>query len=350
MKKISALFVLGIVQSAAGESLLSAQSFPKTFEDLSFSSRTEVLRQGYMPYAIEYDENGVCVKGCAYKGITIKEDMVAVDEANEEMANLIATQVTQPEPQPNNHLQPPRNDYAEPTESSEDEYVSPLPSVTPWAPPQNWCRNGLSYKLPLRYPIDMTDFRYRISSDFGFRKYKNSEGKIVQSFHPAIDISCPVGTPVYATADGVVEAAGWDPYGGGNYISIKHDNGLITLYMHLSKIEVSKGQSVSACDKIALSGNTGRSTGAHLDYRVRFQGEKNKYIDILCPCKASNKDTQQSYNTNTQSMTCEHSLFYNYYKFKPYNINSDDTKRSQWRVKHGHCMVNPNDLLPDEVR
>lgn len=319
MKKIFCLVFIGnlYVNPLCADSFLTAQQFPKTFEDLSFNSRIDVLREGYLPFEVQYDDNGVCISGCAYRGITIKEDMQAVDEATEEMANLI--------------------------EIEEEKAESSLPaqSDTPVPTATDWCRNGKSTRLPLRYPVDMTNLRYPITSDFGFRK---------KNFHPAVDIGCPVGTPVYATADGVVESTGWDDYGGGNVINIKHDNGIITQYMHLNKIEVSSGQQVKACDRIALSGNTGKSTGPHLDYRVRFKSNSNKYVDILCACKSSDKKSQESYSTNVQYMTCEHSLFYNKYKFSPYNPNNDDTKRSLWRVKHGHCMIHNTDLLPDEVK
>ena len=73
------------------ESLLKATQFPKTIQDLSFKSRMELLADGYTPFEIVY-EDGVCVSGCAYPGITIQEDMDAVDEATEEMADLIEQQ------------------------------------------------------------------------------------------------------------------------------------------------------------------------------------------------------------------------------------------------------------------
>lgn len=314
MNKLTIAFLFGIFSVCSGyaDSFLTAQKFPKTFEDLSFASRIEVLREGYMPFEVEYDKNGVCVSGCAYRGITIKEDMVAVDEATEEMAELI-----------------------------EQENANPsVPSVPngPVNMASDWCRNGKSTRLPLRYPVDMSNLKYPITSDFGFRNI--NEGS---NFHPALDIGVPVGTPVYATADGVVTRADWDNRGGGNVIDIKHDNGLITQYMHLSRYLVSKGQKVSACQQIALSGNTGISMGPHLDYRVRFESNKNKYVDILCPRKAGNRDTKTSVDANMSMIDDEHSLFHAPYKFR---YQSD--KSAQWRIAHGHCMSNTYDLLPDE--
>ena len=311
MRKVSAVFLLLNICTLPlwAESLLTAQTFPKTFEDLTFGERIEVLREGYMPFEVQYDKNGVCISGCAYRGITIKEDMEAIDEANEEMAALIE-------------------------EENDSEATTPVVA-------SDWCRNGLSTKLPLRYPVNMTNFnKRRITSDFGFRNIK--EGS---KLHPAVDIGVPVGTSVYATADGVVTNVWWDENGGGNVIDIKHDKGLVTQYLHLDKTLVSVGQKVSACQKIALSGNTGKSSGPHLDYRVRFTAKSNKYVDILCPTRSLNRKTKQSFDTDVIHVGNEHSLFNASYKFK-----NQSAKSSQWRIKHGHCMQNVNDLLPDEVK
>lgn len=370
MKKIVSAFLLGnvCVLPLYAESLLTAQQFPKTFEDLSFTSRLEVLREGYMPYEIQYDENGVCISGCAYKGITIKEDMQAVDEATEEMQELINTAISEqpsqyeepshneepitpsrpPRPHPPVNNQPPSNNNPSGSNSESSNYQPPITNYG-----KDWCRNGLPTELPLRYPVDMSNLKYLISSDFGFRT-SSPNGS---SFHPAIDIGTPVGTPVYATADGVVVSVSRQTTkgGAGLYIDIKHANNLITQYLHLDTALVKKGDRVSACQQIATSGNSGKNSSggayaAHLDYRIRFDSYKNKYVDLLCPCKSSDKKTQATFDTNIQYMTCEHSLFYNKYKFKNYNPNSDDTKRSLWRTKHGHCMRTNTDLLPDEVK
>lgn len=322
MKKIIALFLFGYISTcfAANDSFLTAQQFPKTFDDMSFKSRIEVLRDGYKPYEVTYDDKGNCVSGCAYRGLTIKDDMVAVDEATEEMAELIDAAGTE------NPINP------------DDIDLSGVNIAVSGA--TNWCKNGFSSKLPLRYPVDMTNFKYKITSDFGFREIQKGS-----KFHPALDIGVPVGTPVYATADGIVDRVWYDDYGGGNVIDIKHENGIITQYMHLSQQLVHSGQTVHACDKIGLSGNTGTSTGPHLDYRIRFQSDKNKYVDILCPNRASNRNTYQSYSINMQNNNDLHSLFRVPYKFR---YQSD--KHSSWRVEHGHCMTNVNDLLPDETR
>lgn len=108
----------------------------------------------------------------------------------------------------------------------------------------------------------------RLSSDYGYRIHPITG---VRTFHAGIDIATPVGTAVYAYTDGTVVAAGWDnSYG--RYVKISHGNGLETLYLHLSSIEVSVGDKVKVGNKIAKVGNTGFSTGPHLHFEVRVNG------------------------------------------------------------------------------
>ncbi|MCL6741092.1 M23 family metallopeptidase [Sphingomonas sp. RB56-2] len=88
--------------------------------------------------------------------------------------------------------------------------------------------------------------------------------------HQGIDLAAPVGTPIYATADGMVSAAGWNSGGYGNLIKLDHGRGIETRYGHLSAILVSPGQHVVRGQQIARMGSTGRSTGSHLHYEVRI--------------------------------------------------------------------------------
>jgi murein DD-endopeptidase MepM/ murein hydrolase activator NlpD len=91
-------------------------------------------------------------------------------------------------------------------------------------------------------------------------------------FHKGQDISAPTGTPINATADGVVVIARWvKGYGYGIYID--HGNGISTRYGHLSRIDVAEGQTVKRGEHLGLVGSTGRSTGPHLHYEVRINGE-----------------------------------------------------------------------------
>ncbi|MDQ3817969.1 MAG: M23 family metallopeptidase [Acidobacteriota bacterium] len=117
-----------------------------------------------------------------------------------------------------------------------------------------------------------------LSSGYGTRH--NPFGGRSYEFHKGQDIVVPIGTPVMATADGVVVSAGWHK-GYGNGIYIDHGNGIMTRYGHLSRIEVTEGQQVKRGQLIGLSGSTGRSTGPHLHYEVRIDGEAINPLQYL---------------------------------------------------------------------
>lgn len=107
-----------------------------------------------------------------------------------------------------------------------------------------------------------------LSSGFGFRKWGRR-----QKFHFGTDIRMEVGDPVYAAFEGVVRIAKRSAdYG--YVVLIRHNNGLETLYAHFSQLLAYPGQPVKGGDIIGLAGSTGRSTGPHLHFEVRFKGEK----------------------------------------------------------------------------
>lgn len=91
-------------------------------------------------------------------------------------------------------------------------------------------------------------------------------------WHYGQDIDCETGDSVLAPFDGVVRVQLWDGYGYGNYIVLRHYNGLETLYGHLSKALVKPGDFVVAGQLIGWAGSTGRSTGSHLHYETRYEG------------------------------------------------------------------------------
>ena len=109
----------------------------------------------------------------------------------------------------------------------------------------------------------------RISDDYGMRMHPILH---VEKFHNGIDLAAPSGSPILAAYDGEVIAADYNS-SMGNYIMINHGGGLITIYMHASKLYVSKGTMVARGEKIAGVGTTGRSTGNHLHFGVRLNGE-----------------------------------------------------------------------------
>lgn len=113
-----------------------------------------------------------------------------------------------------------------------------------------------------RYPLAK---KYRISSSFNPRRKHPVTGRI--SPHNGTDFATPIGTPVLASGDGVVVKARKHSLAG-NYLVIKHGREYSTRYLHLHKLLVKAGDKVSMGQKIALSGNTGRSTGPHLHYEL----------------------------------------------------------------------------------
>jgi murein DD-endopeptidase MepM/ murein hydrolase activator NlpD len=92
------------------------------------------------------------------------------------------------------------------------------------------------------------------------------------AMHGGIDLAGPVGTPIYATADGIVERAEYNNGGYGNLVELSHGPGIQTRYGHLSRMSVRAGERVRRGQVIGLMGSTGRSTGSHLHYEVRIDG------------------------------------------------------------------------------
>ncbi len=120
-------------------------------------------------------------------------------------------------------------------------------------------------KMFLRSPLDFT----RLTSGFSHARRHPVLGGIRP--HRAVDYAAPVGTPVRAVADGVVRQASWDG-GSGLSIRLRHARGYETMYNHLSKLHVRRGQRVRQRQVIGRVGSTGLSTGPHLDYRVIKSG------------------------------------------------------------------------------
>jgi murein DD-endopeptidase MepM/ murein hydrolase activator NlpD len=120
-------------------------------------------------------------------------------------------------------------------------------------------------KMFLRAPLDFT----RVTSGYSHARFHPVLGGYRP--HLAVDYGAPIGTPVRAVADGVVTQAGWNG-GYGLSIMLRHARGYETMYNHLSKIDVRRGDRVRQRQVIARVGSTGLSTGPHLDYRVRKAG------------------------------------------------------------------------------
>ncbi len=128
--------------------------------------------------------------------------------------------------------------------------------------------------VPSDKPVKTAAF----TSSFGVRSdpFKGSA-----AMHAGIDLAGPLGTPIYATADGIVTAAAWNNGGYGNLIKVEHGRGIETRYGHLSAIHVRPGQRVRRGELIGKMGSTGRSTGSHLHYEVRIDGRAVNPIPFM---------------------------------------------------------------------
>ena len=276
MKWYGALFLPTIylmVENAGAAGFLQAQKFPGTFSDLSFTSRLEVLADGYDDVGVEYDENGRCVSGCAYQGITLaEEEQLMVQASNQLQQAIVQEQQVQAQSQP----QPPKPQSA--TTNQQPPQLAggiTLPQRPPAQSATQTTAPGSSVTTFFRPPVAGS---VKVGSDFGERRPPRTSNGTGSRYHRGLDIKASQGTPLYATADGVVIEAGKNG-GYGNVVKIQHafsstDKTATTVYAHLSKIDVKKGQQVSQGQLIGKAGNTGNSGGAHLHYELRFDDIK----------------------------------------------------------------------------
>ncbi len=154
------------------------------------------------------------------------------------------------------------------------DYSSEAPSAGLYPEWNNKHGRNYGVNLPSEYKIDLRNFcmpcdSRLVTSHFGYRKQFGRN-------HYGTDIKLYVGDTVRAAFSGKIRIVAYEPKGYGNYVIIRHENGLETVYGHMSKHLVKENQSVRAGEPIGLGGNTGRSTGSHLHFETRLLGE---YID-----------------------------------------------------------------------
>jgi murein DD-endopeptidase MepM/ murein hydrolase activator NlpD len=169
---------------------------------------------------------------------------------------------------------------------------------------------GENWNMPLVKTIS--------SSNFGPRW-----GRI----HYGVDIGLRMGEAVYTTYDGIVRVKGFDRNGWGNYYLVRHKNGLETLYGHLSKHIMELGDEVKAGDLLGHGGSTGRSTGPHLHYEVRYQGLAFNPTQVF---------DFQSMQPATRILTITRSLFSQYSKTQTASSGGNASRSAAYhRVKGG---------------
>ena len=114
---------------------------------------------------------------------------------------------------------------------------------------------------------------FRKTTNFGAQRILNGEPK---KPHYGVDMAAPVGTPIYAPADGIVSLADDDLYFEGAMVLLDHGQGMISMYLHVNEITVENGQRVKQGEQIATVGSKGRSTGPHLCWRLKW---RNRNLD-----------------------------------------------------------------------
>jgi murein DD-endopeptidase MepM/ murein hydrolase activator NlpD len=124
--------------------------------------------------------------------------------------------------------------------------------------------------LPAIQPVQNKDLK-RMASGYGMRIHPILK---TRRMHWGMDFTAKTGTPIYATADGIVKHAGWKANGYGKHVVINHGFGYETLYGHMSKVAVKNGQHVKRGQIIGYVGNTGLSAGPHCHYEVHVNGKK----------------------------------------------------------------------------
>lgn len=141
-----------------------------------------------------------------------------------------------------------------------------------------------------KWPVDL-QVNQRISSAFGYRIHPIT-GK--RAFHQGVDIAAAAGTKILAARDGVVSLVTSHPHLG-KYVRIEHADGSFSLYGHLSQQFVDEERVVRAGDVIGAMGSTGRSTGSHLDFSIRFNGDAVDPLDYLNVPRAVAQNTDPVY-------------------------------------------------------
>lgn len=306
----SAFWGLFMMSGAYAASLLQPTLFPKTADDLTFTQNVALQSAGYEPWESIYDpETGRCISGCLYPGITLADELrinqqntnVAAqqliqyvqnyperlnsDQFNhilnilrnqallDEYADVLAQYVPQivSEENQNNNNQNTANEYLEII----SDYAANLAeqqngNANYPQPPRRECWPNsqeipIGQDLPFGEPLKN---KPRISSSYGGRIHPVTGQP---SGHNGIDFSVPVGTDVFSPASGKV-AAVWQDDTCGKGLRIKHSNNYETVYCHLSRVLVEQNENVQAGCGVAKSGNTGRSTGPHLHYAIKFNG------------------------------------------------------------------------------
>lgn len=186
------------------------------------------------------------------------------------------------------NLHPPKQTTGEPAEEHYTHWDSDLVHPYPW--------DLFSRKDTVTLPLDdlyqcnyVHPVNSKVNSGFGYRN---------GGYHFGVDMDIEYGDPIYNSFDGKVRVAKYDE-SYGFVVVVRHYNGLETVYGHLSKLAVEEDDEIRAGKVVGLGGNTGRSTGSHLHYEVRFQGQPLDPAEVISfEHQTLKNDTLQVYRSN----------------------------------------------------
>jgi len=217
-------------------------------------------------------------------------------------------------------------------ELHEEDEVSPADEVYDGIWNNQYVKAYADVAVPDSFLIDLSTFvmpfEGRISSPFGPRRRR---------FHYGTDIKLQTGDTVVAAFEGKIRIEDFQKRGYGNYLVIRHPNGLETVYGHLSHFLVEEGDTVSAGQPIALGGNTGRSTGSHLHFECRFLGQAIDPSDIIDFANACTFDTSYLFEKSKINAVSVHNIKYS--KFAKYtNSSGRDKSITYHRIKSGESL------------
>lgn len=147
------------------------------------------------------------------------------------------------------------------TATDDDLALPAAPPVVAVVEPAGPVMREVGFEAPLR--------GFPVNSPYGMRRMA---GEPAPRVHRGVDFAAPLGTGVFAAAEGTVIRIGHQADGFGHFVEILHPNGMVTLYAHLSRIDVRSGQQLLAGERLGLVGNSGYSTGPHLHLEVRRNG------------------------------------------------------------------------------
>ena len=217
-------------------------------------------------------------------------------------------------------------------ELHEEDEISPADEVYDGIWNNQYVKAYADVAVPDSFLIDLSTFvmpfEGKITSPFGPRRRR---------FHYGTDIKLQIGDTVVAAFEGKIRIENFQKRGYGNYLVIRHPNGLETVYGHLSHFLVEEGDTVSAGQPIALGGNTGRSHGSHLHFECRFLGQAIDPSDIIDFTNACTFDTSYLFEKSKIDAVSVHNIQYS--KFAKYtNSSGRDKSITYHRIKSGESL------------